>query len=203
MTRAFLAALAVLVATSGCGDVVRAGRSPMLLVVDSLQGAPGGGFGAGKFGNVLDSDVIVNLTSPAPCTQAAPCPTYYGDSGQVTLHAVPKDVSITPTSNNAVTITRFHVDYVRADGHNTPGVDVPFGFDGSITGTVPPTGTVTMGFVLVRSTAKIEAPLIQLVSNPQTIDTLAQVTFYGTDQVGNAISASASMTVDFGNFGDQ
>ena len=203
MIRRLLTSIALLAATAGCGNVVRDSRSPVMLVVDSLTGAPGGGFNAGKFGNVLSSDVIVNLTSPAPCTSTSPCPTYYGDSGQVTFHLVPKDISIAPTTNNQVTISRFRVDYRRADGRNTPGVDVPYGFDGTVTGTVPPSGTLTMGFVLVRSSAKIESPLIQLISNPQVIDTLAQVTFYGTDQVGNAISASGSMTIQFGNFGDQ
>jgi hypothetical protein len=151
----------------------------------------------------LSSDVLVNLTSPPPCSATSPCPTSYGDAGQITFHLVPKDISIAPTSNNQVTITRYHVDYIRADGRNVPGVDVPYGFDGAVTGTVPPSGTSTMGFVLVRVTAKSEAPLVQLVSNPQIIDTLARVAFYGTDQVGNAVSASGSMTVQFGNFGDQ
>jgi len=95
------------------------------------------------------------------------------------------------------------VSYARSDGRNTPGVDVPYGFDGVVAGTVPPGGSVTIGFELVRHTAKQESPLVQLVTSPQIITTLAQVTFYGTDQVGNAISASGAITIEFGNFGDQ
>jgi hypothetical protein len=81
---------------------------------------------------------------------------------------------------------------------------VPYGFDGAITGTVPPSGTATFGFELVRSVAKSETPLVQLVSNfGVLINAIADVTFYGTDQVGNDISVVGSISIEFGNFGDQ
>ncbi len=102
-----------------------------------------------------------------------------------------------------MTISGYHVDFIRADGHNTPGVDVPFPFDGAATGTVPETGTLELTFELVRHTAKEESPLAQLASNPNILHTIARVTFYGQDLVGNAISVTGSIGVDFGNFGDQ
>jgi hypothetical protein len=198
----------VVASAASCGDVARDGRSPMYLVIDQLQGASGGGHNPNIFGGTLNSDVIVMVTSPAPCTIATPCPTVFDDSGQVIFHLDPKNIGTTanpttPTSNNAVTITRYHVDYVRADGRNTPGVDVPYGFDGAATGTVPPTGQFTLGFELVRHDAKFEAPLVQLVNNGGIINTIANVTFYGADRVGNAIQATGSILVNFGNFGDQ
>ena len=121
LIRRFIAVAALAAAAASCGDVVRAGRSPVFLVLDSLTAAPSGGFGAGKFGNVLFSDVIVNITTPAPCTTASPCPTFYADNGQVTLHLASKDVSLSPTSNNQVTITRYHVSYRRTDGRRPEG----------------------------------------------------------------------------------
>ena len=126
--RCLFAAVAALAATVSCGDVVRDGRSPVLLVMDSLAGAPGGGHGAGTFTGTLQSDVIVFLTSPAPCTPEAQCPTVFSDSGQAVLRLVPKDISVAPTPNNAVTITRYRISFRRADGRNTPGVDVPYGY---------------------------------------------------------------------------
>ena len=51
-------------------------------------------------------------------------------------------------------------------------------------------GTVTIGFQLVRHTAKEESPLVQLKTNGVIITTIADVTFYGRDQVGNDISAT-------------
>ena len=56
--------LVVLVAaTASCGDVVRSSRSPVFLVVNSLQA--GTGAKPDKLGGTLDSDVITNVTAPA------------------------------------------------------------------------------------------------------------------------------------------
>lgn len=191
----------ILVATTAsCGDVVRSGRSPVLLVIDSLAGAPGGGHGAGTFSATLQSDVIVFLSSPAPCTPTAQCPTVFSDSGQVVLRLVPKDISVAPTASNAVTITRYHIGFRRADGRNTPGVDVPYGYDGAVTATVQSSATIS--FELIRHVTKEEPPLVQLTVNPSIIHTIADVTFYGTDLVGNAVAVTGSMSIEFGNFGD-
>jgi len=110
-----LLGLAALAAGSlSCGDVVRESRSPVFLVIDSLTGSRGAATpGAGT--TILVSDVITNVTSPAPCTTAAPCPTIFGDTGSVVLRAPLKDVvnGVAPTTNNEVTITRYHVEYTR------------------------------------------------------------------------------------------
>src|SRR4051812_844340 len=138
---------AMVAATVSCGDVVRQGSSPVFLVVDLLQGIRGA-VQVGTPSSTLVSDVITNVTSPDPCTAKTPCPTIFGDSGSVTLRAPLKDpgatIALSPTTNNEVTINRIHVDYVRADGRNTPGVDVPFGFDTAVTGTVAAGGTLTL-----------------------------------------------------------
>ena len=200
-----LVGLAVLLAaTASCGDVARDGRSPSFLVIDSLLGQQGDP-AAGDFTNPLTSDVITKVTAPLPCKPDAPCPVVFNDLGQVKLRLSPKDTTnlAAPTTNNQVTITRYHVTYRRADGRNTPGVDVPYGFDGAVTGTVPAGGALTAVFELVRHIAKQESPLIQLKLSPRVISTIAEVTFYGTDQVGNAISATGLMTVEFGDFGVQ
>jgi hypothetical protein len=200
-----LTVAAVAAATASCGDVVRTGRAPVFLVIDSLQGARGGP--TEKMSSNVFSDVITNVTSPAPCTPDNPCPTIFADPGQVTLRLAPKNIGpvgapSTPSSNNEVTINRVHVAYRRADGRNVEGVDVPFAFDTAATATVPATGTVTMGFLLVRHDAKMESPLVQLVNSGIIITAIADVTFYGRDLVGNDISVTGSIGVDFGNFGD-
>ena len=198
--------LAALIAlTTSCGNVVRQGRSPAYLVIDTLQAAPGNK--PSSLGSGLASDVIVLVTTPAPCSSATPCPTIFGDVGQVELGSSLKDVGsttnpVTPTTNNDITITGYHVKYIRADGHNTQGVDVPYEFDGAATGTVSVGGKLSLGFTLVRNVAKEESPLVQLVSNPNIITAIAQVTFYGKDAVGNDVSVMGQIQVDFGNFGD-
>lgn len=196
-----VAVLSSFVAVSiSCGDVVRSGRSSAYLIINTLSAAKGNS--PANFSSALLSDVVSNITTPPPCTTSTPCPTTFNDPGQVLLSLAMKDVSLTPTTNNQVTITRYRVDYARTDGRNTPGVDVPYGFDSVATGTVPTTGTLALGFELVRHAAKEEAPLVQLINNTNLIDVIATVTFYGTDQVGNVVSVSGNIRITFANFAD-
>jgi hypothetical protein len=196
-----LAALAAVCVS--CGDVVRQGSSPVFLVIDSLQGIRGA-VQPGTAASTLVSDVITNVTSPDPCTPASPCPTIFGDSGSVTLRAPLKDqgygTALTPTVNNEVTINRYHVEYVRSDGRNTQGVDVPFAFDGAVTLTIADAGSV--GFTLVRIQAKQEAPLkaLALHRGAEAISTVAHVTFYGHDQAGREVSVTGNIEVDFADW---
>ena len=44
---------------------------------------------------------------------------------------------------------------------------------------------------------------MQLINNPTIITTIAAVTFYGQDLVGNEIQATGNIQVDFGNFADR
>src|SRR3954471_1787583 len=111
--RLFLAA-SIVAATISCGDVVRQGQAPVILVMNTLGGAPGNK--PGSFGTPVLSDVLTIVTSPAPCTTDKPCPTIFNDVGQATLSLAPKDATVAPTTNNQVTITRYHIDYIRTDG---------------------------------------------------------------------------------------
>jgi hypothetical protein len=131
----------------------------------------------------------------------------FDDSGQAVLRAPLRNIGsggapLAPTTNNEITISRIHIEYIRADGRNTPGVDVPYPFDGAVTGTVPAGGTLTLGFELVRHVAKMESPLVQLISTRNIITTIARVTFYGQDRVGNNVTVTGQIQVNFGNFGD-
>ena len=195
---------AISAVTASCGDVARAGRAPVFLVIESLKATAGGTTNATAT-SFLQSDVQ-RLVSPCPVGSS--CATVFGDTGVATFHLSPKDIGAlavptTPSSNNQVTLTRYHVTYRRADGRNTPGADVPYGFDGAATATVPASGTASIGFELVRTIAKTEAPLAQLALNFTIITTIADVTFYGQDLVGNEIQATGSIQVDFGNFADR
>jgi hypothetical protein len=202
----FIGVAAIVAASISCGDVVRTGRSPVYLVIDSLQAARGNS--QTIFSSVLTSDVVVNVTTPTPpCSVAIPCLTVFNDVGSATLRVSLKDIGSpstpnTPTTNNDVTITRIHINYRRADGRNTPGVDVPYPFDAAATVTVPASGNATIAFELVRHVAKEESPLVQLRSSPSIINTITEVTFYGRDQVGNEVSVTGLIQINFGNFGD-
>ena len=150
-------------AGAGCSDTVREGRSPSYLIIDKIEATQGTDT---TLTGQLSSDVLTKGT-------------VFEDRGFATMSLGLKNVSSTPTQTNAITVTRYHVDYRRADGRNTPGVDVPYGFDGATTGTISESDA-TLTFVLVRVQAKLESPLANLagLGGAQVIATLADVTFF-------------------------
>jgi hypothetical protein len=205
MQRTALGSIVTLaILSSACGDLARQGRSPVQLVINSLEAAPGAE--PDELGTTLLSDVITSVNQSVN-GQTVRVPTVFNDVGQVVMSLILKDpgqsgLPAAPSALNQVTITRYRVTYRRTDGRNTPGVDVPFPFDSAVTFTVPTDGTVEAGFEIVRHTAKQEAPLAALRTNADVIATITEVTFFGHDQAGNDITASGTLGVNFGNFGD-
>ena len=186
-----LAAAAALIAAA-CSDKVLQGKGSSYLVIDEL--AASSGATAETFSTVLQSDV---LTKDGVLE----------DLGKVTLHIAMKDVTVTtgtePSANNVITVNRYHIDFVRSDGRNTPGVDVPYGVDGAVTGTIS-TSATSLVFSLVPVQRKLEAPLLALRNQGGAIAimTIANVTFYGYDQAGNAVSVNGSISVNFADWAD-
>ncbi|MEQ1896221.1 MAG: hypothetical protein ABL971_02400 [Vicinamibacterales bacterium] len=210
MTAARRRRLAAVLATAGlavmpgCGDAARTGRSPVLLVIMSLEAASGATPTA--FGGTLDSDVLTNVSRTVEGGRQD-VPTVFSDVGRVSLRFTLKDPGVpggaaTPSALNQVTINRYQVVYRRSDGRNTPGVDVPHPFDSAVTVTLPTEGAATAAFELVRHTAKGEAPLAALRTNGVIISAMADITFSGHDLAGNAVTVTGSIGVQFGNFGD-
>jgi hypothetical protein len=192
-------------ASVSCGHANSEGRSPSYLFIDTLVAASGAS--PDTFANGLESDVITNVKTTVG-GQETFVPTIFEDNGRVTLKMGLKDTGganapTQPTGNNAITVTRYHVDFVRSDGRNTQGVDVPYSFDGGATGTFDSNGG-SLTFVLVRAQAKIEAPLKALRGGGGAviISTIAEITFYGTDQNGNAVSVIGRIGVNFADWGD-
>ena len=186
--------VACLVSTSACGsEMLRTGRAPVYLVVTQTSGEPGNGGEASAF---LLSDVETIVDDVA---------TYFNDNATVTVRADLKNPSIAATAINDVTLTRYHVNFRRTDGCNTPGVDVPFPIDGGLSSVVSPGLTTLVTFEIVRHQAKLESPLRQLrKAGGQTfISTIAEITIYGRDQNGNEVMTTAFMDVQFGDFADQ
>jgi hypothetical protein len=181
-----------LLASVSCSKTVRDGRSPGYVVIERVQAAPGN---TTEFKDLLESDVVTKGS-------------IFEDLARLQVHVAMKDAGtlsspIEPGANNLITLERYHVSYVRSDGRGTQGVDVPYAFDGAMTGTIG-RDTITLGFVLVRAQAKAEAPLLALrnMGGSLLISTLAQVTFYGHDQVGNAVTATAQISVNFADWAD-
>ncbi len=178
--------------SSCCGTVVRESTSSSFLIIDAIEAASGS---RGQFVSILESDVVTVVDA---------APTVLQDLGRVTFSVGLKDPALAggtaPSTANIITVDRYRVRYVRADGRNTPGVDVPYGFDGAFTLTVARQSSAT--FVLVRSQAKTEAPLAALARDLVFISTIAEVTFFGRDQTGRAVSVAGRIDVHFGNWTD-
>jgi hypothetical protein len=192
--------------TSACGDVARTGRSPAYLQILRMEASSGAT--PDEFGGTLLSDVstIVEVTRGEETFFVS---SFFNDIGRTEFRVGLKDpgpagAPTAASALNAVTLTRYRVQYVRADGRNTQGVDVPYAFDGGITITVPASGTATATFDIVKHTAKIEAPLkaLQAAGGAVMINTIAQVTFYGRDQAGNDVTVSGNISISFGDFAD-
>jgi hypothetical protein len=189
-----------------CGEVVRASRSPVLVLIDAIEVASGAE--PDRLVSILFSDVET-LVAAQINGQSVRVPTIFADPGRVTFRAVAKNpgtpVTTTgPTPLNDVTMTRYHVEFRRADGRNTPGVDIPYAFDGAFTITVGGGNAGTVGFEVVRHQMKQDPPLRNLRGSggANIISTIAEITFYGRDAVGNEVSAQGFVTVNFGDFGD-
>jgi hypothetical protein len=180
--------------SSSCGEVARQGQSPAFLIVNTLDAASGAA--PGTFGGTLASDVLTVVNN---------IPTRFNDVGRVEFALGLKDPGpatgpTTPSQNNFITVTQYHVRYLRSDGRNTEGVDVPFAFDGAVTATI--SDTAQIAFTIVRVQAKEEAPLRALTTSGGIISAIAEVTFYGHDQTGREVSAVGRISVDFANFAD-
>jgi hypothetical protein len=182
-------------AAASCGDLTRQGTSSSYLIVVSLEGAAGAK--PEEFGGTLNSDVITvknNVSST------------FNDVGRVKFTLGTKDPGTPeqptkPTQANWITVDRYHVRFIRSDGRNVEGVDVPYAFDSAFTATVAG-GETQVGFTLVRHQAKDEAPLAALRINGLVISTIAEITFYGHDQTGREVTTVANIGVSFANFGD-
>lgn len=194
--------LGMVVPLASCTSVQRDGQGTSYLIIDSLLAASGAT--PDEFGGTLSSDVLTLV----PAGQDADgnelfAPTVYADPGSVRFRLAPKDPSVRLMPANFITVTRYRVDFVRSDGRNTPGVDVPYGFDGAFTATVTDTGGAGT-FELVRIQAKLEAPLKALANGGGaiSISTLAEITFYGQDQAGHEVSVTGRIGVNFADWGD-
>jgi hypothetical protein len=183
---------------SACGSSdARQGQTSSYMIINALegQGVTSSGNSSGTFTPVLRSDVVTRGS-------------VFEDNGRVTMAAAMRDAgnptSPSPSDNNRITVTRYRVTFRRSDGRNTPGVDVPYDFDGAVTFTVGPGDDVEIPFSLVRAQAKLESPLMNLrgLGGSVLISTIADVTFFGRDQAGRETSVTGQISVNFADWGD-
>ena len=191
-----------LISSVSCGsELLRTGRAPVYLTIDSIS-AEQGNDGTPSAFLLSDVQVIVEQTING---QTVRVPTTFNDNATFIISANLKNPTIAATAINNVTLTRYRVNFSRTDGRNTPGVDVPYGFDGAVGVTIPAGGSAEVAIELVRHQTKLEPPLRNLIGfgGLGFLSTIAEVTFWGRDQNGNEVSVTGRLDVQFSDFGDE
>jgi hypothetical protein len=164
-----------------CSEAIRTGQGSSYLVMTSLSGGP-------QNDATVESDVVADNGG------------IFTDVGSATVQLQMKDVLDQPSANNFITLTQYKIEYIRSDGHNVQGVDVPYSFTSGLNVTV--SASASVGFTLVRIQAKEEAPLkaLRFGGSALAISTIARVTFYGHDQTGREVSVSGNLDVTFADW---
>jgi hypothetical protein len=199
---ALLILLAVTLISYACSRVEDNTRAGSLLVVSNVVGIDS----EDNSGIPLFSD----LCERSPSTQPACSCTIVNDNAEATFNN--QFLQIGPGANvgngsflNDIIVQQYRVDYFRPNNRNTPGVDVPYGIDGTMTVRVPLNGSASGIVTIVRHEAKKEAPLTDLIIlGPQegTITANAQLKFFGQDVSGRTVSAFGFLEVHFADFAD-
>jgi len=190
---------AVLLAASflliSCNPVENESQSASLLIVESLTGMDI----SGTEGFFLQSDVLI----VDPATGAA---SVRSDSAKATFRATTLDPAplLGTSQYNDIQITRYVVTYIRADGRNKEGVDVPYSFEGSLSAIIRIGISTSVSFVIVREVAKQEPPLFNLrAALPGDIlNVTAKVDFYGRDLANKTVKATGMLPIFFANYGN-
>ena len=144
-------------------------------------------------GSPLDSDVAIS--------NGGVCP----DLVSVRLENHFKNPAVTTSGFiNDYTVERYEVHYVRSDGRNVEGVDVPYSITGNVAQEVLEESAATLNLEVVRRQAKLEPPLRNLVTGGALVITaFADITLHARTTTGEVTNpVSARLQIDFANFGD-
>lgn len=191
-----LAILSAIFLLFSCNPLENETESASLLVVQSITGTDIDG----NIANYLQSDVqrIDDQTGQSYIT---------ADVARATLKVSLLDPSSTTQSSqyNSVAINRYVVSYSRSDGLNTPGVDIPYSFEGSLSILIDVGSNAIISFIVVREVAKLEPPLINLHEGGEegVLQVTAKVEFYGQDMANNKVKATGYLNIFFANYTDK
>lgn len=178
-----------------CNPLENKTESSSLLIVENLTGINT----EGQEVSYLESDVVRLDTAGNPFVTA--------DPAVVTFSAKLLDPgsSLGPSQYNDIIVDRYVVRYTRVEGKNQEGVDVPYAFEGSLSTIVKINSLVVISFPIVRATAKLEPPLVNLVSTTAegVLQVTAQVNFYGHDLMNKKVTATGYLAIFFANWADK
>jgi hypothetical protein len=178
-------------------DSVKKDTTNLLINIVKLSADSNDPNGTTSESDFLLSDVCFSNDTNPPCST-------FNDNGIVEMQAQLKDRTQTGTSMDSVVFERYRVTFVRADGRNVAGVDVPYPFDGAMNFTVPFDGNASAAFVVVRHQAKAEPPLLQIAQDRAGIlSVIAQIDFYGHDLAGRSYTITGYLNITFADFANQ
>lgn len=193
----FVLPVALLISSAGCKTGAEDDNPTNAYVqIVSVTGTDFTDAGEGDTGPDLFSDVCFANEDFPPCT-------VFNDNVNVTLIAFPKDATQTNSLATSIVFDRYRVTYIRADGRNVPGVDVPYPFDGVANFSVATDGTeVSRSFIVVRHQAKRESPLRELSFGGSILSVIAQIDLYGRDINGRPVQVTGYLNIVFADFGN-
>ena len=184
-----------LLVMAGCVARENDSTSGSFLVITSLTGNDL----AGKPGSTtVFSDVslagsIVNDSGVASITTLTYNPLEDSDEHDITFYM-------------NVIVDQIDVEFMRTDGRNVEGVDVPYRFTQPMNMLVPVDEIIQVPFILIRHAAKLEAPLFALRevgSQAIVLQLVAKVTVHGKDLGGHRVApVSSYVSVWCANFAD-
>jgi len=189
------ATILALILLLSCNPIEDETKSDSLLIVEKITGTDL----EGNEVNFLNSDVIkVNQDTGETYVTA--------DAAKATLRATLLDPAplMGASTYNDILVTRYVVTYTRSDGKNTPGVDVPYPIEGSLSALVRIDQTTDVSIIVVRETAKLEPPLRNLAigRGDGVITATAKIDFYGEDMTKHKVKATGYLTIEFANYID-
>jgi hypothetical protein len=205
MKATHILAIAVALGGSACvPDWADDNETGLIMEIAEIVGIEGGE----EEGEILFSDVSA----------------WINDDARVVVNVYRKNPNVSSTSPlEHVRLESYQVRYLRSDGRNVEGVDVPYRITGSLNAVRvhTPTDTgeqeVEALINLVRHSAKREPPLINLIFSDLTplargpfltgegiITTSAEITVYARQvTTGEPLSATGRFQVVFADFVDQ
>jgi hypothetical protein len=131
------------------------------------------------------------------------------DNGVATVTATLFDPATVdkPTAYQNIVVDEIDIEFMRTDGKNVEGVDVPYRFTQPINIVAEVATEAEIPFVLIRHVAKLETPLLELrdwVNQEKILQLVAKVTLQGKDVAGHRISpVSGYLSVWCSNFADE
>lgn len=196
-TASMVAVLLLLTGAACVPDYGEEGNAPVFIRITDVSGEGGGGGAGSGAGTVLNSDVLTNDS-------------VFNDNATLTVANISKNqnnglLAQSPALQDVV-LERYEVRYVRSDGRDEEGVDVPFRITGPMTTRVPFNDQVDVPIVIVRHQAKSEPPLRNLrggLGGAFVLTTSAVITIHGRTIAGEAVSAEGRLQITFADFGDQ